>query len=421
MNKELGAIIIIFCIIIIISGFQTIEKDISNEVYEINGEVNSINGIHKTKESVLETNEEHGELDDIDSNNNKEEIRIEKVTIASVGDIMCHSPQFRSVYKEGVYDFTGWFEPIKKHIEFADIAIGNLETTFSGKEKGFSGFPRFNAPEQLGDALKYAGFDIITTANNHSLDRNNYGIVSTLDNLDKSGLLHIGTYRNEDESEKLLIMDTKGIKIAFMNYTYGTNGIPIPKNNPHAVNIINKEKMLLDINKAKELGSDVIVFYLHFGQEYVRKPSSEQKELVDILFQNGVDIVLGSHPHVIQPMEFKEYKSDEGQERKCFVIYSQGNFISNQRDKYCDSGLITIINIEKNFNTNKTEISHVDFIPTWVDKSYTKDGIIYRILDVEKAIEDYEGNRDELLIESDYERLKNVLEETNSVLKGIIK
>ena len=163
---------------------------------------------------------------------------------------------------------------------------------------------------------------------------------------------------------------------------------------------------------AKENDADLIVFSLHFGQEYQRKFSRNQEDMVNFLFENGVDIVLGSHPHVIQPMELKEVEMVNGEKKNCFVIYSQGNFISNQRKRYTDSGLITIINIEKDFNSGDTKIVDINFIPTWVDKSYHNGKLNYRILSVEKAIEDYEQGLDELISGNDYRRLKEVLQET---------
>ncbi|QXM06487.1 CapA family protein [Crassaminicella indica] len=334
------------------------------------------------------------------------------VRIASVGDIMCHNTQYISAYKNGTYDFSSCFNPIKPYIESADLAIGNLETTFSGAKKKYSGYPTFNTPEQLGVTLKEIGFDVITTANNHSLDRRNYGIIHTLDILDQLGLKHTGTFRNKEERNILLIENIKGIKIALISYTYGTNGIPIPKENPAAVNIINKEKMLQDIHKAKEQNVDLIIFSLHFGQEYKRKQNKSQEELVDFLFKHGVDIILGGHPHVIQPAKIKEVTTIDGEKKKCFVIYSQGNFVSDQRKRYTDSGLITILDITKNFKTNKTEIANVSFVPTWVDKSYTKNGLDYRILPIKKSIRDYEQKKDLLLNRKDYQRLQKALLET---------
>lgn len=417
MNRELSITIFIF-IIIAITGinasayqkawnqYDALERQVptprSNE--GIHKEVNGIGNFKNT--NFLRAIEKESLK--------KKKVRVE---IISVGDIMCHSPQFRSVYKEGKYNFTPWFEKIKQYIEGGDIAIANLETTFSGKEKRYSGYPRFNCPEELGSALKEAGFDIITTANNHSLDRNNYGIINTLDELDKLKLRHTGTYRNKEEREKLLIENIQGIRIAFISYTYGTNGIPMPKNNPYAVNIIDKEKMTTDINKAKNNNVDMIIFSLHFGQEYQRKQSKKQEELVDFLFKNGVDIILGSHPHVLQSSTYKEVKTTEEKEKKGFVIYSQGNFISNQRSKYRDSGLITSILIEKNFESGKTDIVDVSFIPTWVDKSYLDNSYSYRILPVEEGIKDYNEGKDGLISKKDYERLKEVLIETKTILK----
>lgn len=337
--------------------------------------------------------------------------------LASVGDIMCHNTQYISARKtstNGTYDFSSCFDPIKPYISSADVAIGNLETTFSGKEKKYSSYPAFNTPEQLGTTLKDIGFDILATANNHSLDKRNYGIIHTLDTLDNLSIKHTGTFRNKEERDALLIETIKDIKMAFMSYTYGTNGIPIPKENPSAINIINKEEMLKDIKKAKDNQVDVIIFSLHFGQEYQRKQNKHQEELVNFLFENGVDIVLGGHPHVIQPAKMKEVTTIDGEKKNCFVIYSQGNLVADQKRKYTYSGLITLLDITKNLETNQTEITNVSFVPTWVDKSSTKRGLDFRILPVEKAIKDYEEKKDPLLSSRDYKRLKEVLIETKA-------
>ncbi|QZY55998.1 CapA family protein [Crassaminicella profunda] len=336
------------------------------------------------------------------------------IQLASVGDIMCHNTQYIAARKNGTYDFSSSFAPIKPYIASADLAIGNLETTFSGAKKKYSNYPAFNTPEQLGLTLKNIGFDILSTANNHSLDKRNYGILHTLDELDKLGIKHTGTFRNKQERDTLLIENMKDIKIAFMSYTYGTNGIPIPKENPFAINLINKEKILEDIQKAKNENVDCMVFSLHLGQEYKRKQNKYQEELVDFLFKNGVDIVLGGHPHVIQPAKIKEVTTIDGEKKKCFVIYSQGNFFADQKKKYTYSGLITLIDITKNFETHKTEIAHISFVPTWVDKSRTKKGLDFRILPVEEAIADYEQKKDPMLNSRDYKRLKEVLVETKA-------
>jgi hypothetical protein len=299
----------------------------------------------------------------------KEEIK--EIIISSVGDIMMHQSQINSgSLGKGRYDYTKMFKSIKPYIEKTDFSLGNLEVTLSGKEKGYTGYPRFNAPEILAKNIKDAGFDLVTTANNHSLDRNFYGVKKTIENLDKVGLLHTGTYKTSKDSEKILVKNIKGINIAFLAYTYGTNGITVHEE--FAVNRINKDKILKDIKRAKAMNVDMIVTSMHFGVEYKTTQNKAQEDLVNFLFKNGVDIVLGSHPHVLQPMEIRKVKVD-GREKDVFVIYSQGNIVANMPNRYKDSGIIINLFIRK--DSTGTKISKVDYIPTWVDsKSYTSKG-----------------------------------------------
>ena len=321
---------------------------------------------------------------------------------------MVHNTQFYSAYVGGKeqYDFKPVFEPIKKHIESSDFAMANLETTLSGKDMKYSNYPRFNSPEQIADALKYTGFDMVTTANNHAMDRGNYGVIKTIENLSKSGLLHTGTARNSEERDHVLVEKINGIKIAFLAYTYGTNGIPLPEGKDYLVNLIIKDRMLADINKAKSKNVDIIITSLHFGNEYCRSPGKKQKELVGYLVSHGVDIVFGDHPHVLQPMEIIELNGRTG-----FVIYSLGNFVSDQRKRYRDSGIILNLFLEKNFQSGKTIIKDVNFIPTWVDKSYIGSKLNYRVLPVKEAIKNYETGKDNLLSKNDYFKLKRTLQD----------
>ncbi|SJZ49520.1 poly-gamma-glutamate synthesis protein (capsule biosynthesis protein) [Garciella nitratireducens DSM 15102] len=345
--------------------------------------------------------------------------RIEKVTIAAVGDIMVHSPQFRSAYIGGKqkYDFYPVFQPIEKYIQQADIAIANLETTFAGAQEGYSGYPMFNSPQQLGRALKQTGFDVITTANNHCLDRRTDGLKSTLNFLDSYGLDHTGTARNQEERNKILIKKINNINIAFLAYTYGTNGIPVPEEEPYLVNLAKKEQIALDIQKAKQQKADMIVVSMHFGNEYQREESQEQKEWVDFLLKQGVDVILGSHPHVLQRMEIRKVHTIDGKDKDAFLIYSLGNFLSNQRDRYKDSGVILQISFEKNFDTGKTSLQKVEYIPTWVDKSNVNGKIYYHILAVEQAISQYQLGENEMLSEPDYELLQRTWKDTTELLQ----
>lgn len=287
-----------------------------------------------------------------------------QVHIMAVGDIMMHMPQVNAGRTSEGYNFTPFFEDVKPLFDQADLVLGNLETTLSGSELGYSGFPRFNSPDEVADSLKKAGFDVITTANNHSIDKGEEGLLSTLDQLDRVGLNYTGTFRTEEDREHILMITKNEISIAVLAYTYGTNGLSIPRNKDYLVNLLDAEKMERDIKTAKELGADIVAVNIHFGHEYHLYPSDDQREWVNRLFDWGADLIFGSHPHVLQPYEVREWVSEEGEQRQGVVIYSLGNFISNQRKQTRDIGGIMSIQIRK--TGELIEIEEVEFIPTWV-------------------------------------------------------
>ena len=341
-----------------------------------------------------------------------------KITLSAVGDIMVHSAQYNSAYDKDSksYDFTGNFQVIAPIIRKADLAIANLETVFAGRERGISSYPVFNSPDEMGLALKDSGFDVLSTANNHSLDKGENGVLRTLAFLKEIDLTTVGTYPSREDRDRIVVKDVHGVKIAFISYTYSTNGIPIPKGKEYLVNVINKDKLFADLKKAKELKPDLVIANMHWGNEYQRQPDSNQTDLAKELIADGVDIILGSHPHVIQPIDKIEVSLANGEKREGFVIYSLGNFISNQNmqtlnKKYVDSGVILNFEIEKDFVSNITKITNISYIPTWVHK-YNKNGVHYNILPVEEAIQDYEAGNKGNLTSWDYGRLKDVLQET---------
>lgn len=216
----------------------------------------------------------------------KEDIHIK---MTAIGDIMCHNSQYNDAYNtsNGTYDFSYVFEDIKEYVNSADIAIGNLETTFAGKEKGYSNYPRFNTPEQLAIDLKEFGIDVLSTANNHCMDTNYEGIVSTLKYLDQAGIDHVGTNKTIEEQKEILIKDVNGIKIAFLAFTYGTNGIPIKSDKNYSVNLIDENLILEQIELAKNEEPNLICVSMHWGIEYQNKQNAEQERLAELLFQNG--------------------------------------------------------------------------------------------------------------------------------------
>ncbi len=216
------------------------------------------------------------------------------INLVATGDIMCHKTNYKAAYNSDTktYDFSPVFVNVAKYISKADIAIGNLETTFAGEARGYNGYPTFNTPSELGVALKNIGIDVLSTANNHSMDKGSSGVISTLDALDEIGISHTGTYRSKEEQDTILIKEVNGIKIAFISFTYGTNGIPVPEGKEYLVNLIDESLILEQIELAKQEKPDIICASMHWGIEYAQKQNKEQEKLANLLFENGVDIII---------------------------------------------------------------------------------------------------------------------------------
>ena len=296
---------------------------------------------------------------------------VDCVTIAAIGDIMVHGGQLKAAWDEGSqgYDFVSVFSQVKDLLSAVDLTIGNLETTLPGREELYSGYPQFGAPDALAVALKDAGVDILNTANNHACDKGERGLVRTIKVLDELGLLHVGTYRDKAayETQRILLVERNHIKIALLGYTYGTNDVAVPAGT--YIGIIDRQQMTEDIKLARAQNPDFIICLLHWGTEYERYPDDAQKKMIAFLFSEGVDVVLGGHPHVLQPFELQSVTDKYGDTRPRLVIYSLGNFISNQRDRYRDGGIIFNFTLQK-FNSpgkGKTlTITDVHYTPTWV-------------------------------------------------------
>lgn len=306
------------------------------------------------------------------------------ITIRAVGDLMCHSTQFEyaRVGKDS-FDFSRCYAEVSKYLSGADFTIGNIETVFAGPEAKYTGYPTFNSPEAYISAVKDAGFDFLVSANNHSLDRGGSGAIKTLDVLDKYGFDHTGTYRSQEDRDSIRIVDIKGIKMAILNYTYGTNGIPIPKDKPWVVNLTDTLLMEKDIKAARALKPDLVTVFFHWGLEYQHEPSDSQKFQFKKAVDAGADLVLGSHPHVIQPVEY--FKTIEGARLDTgFVVWSMGNFLSNQNQRGTDAGVIVNIELTKNVTKDSIWISDVGYMPTWVFRGASTKQHIHTILPAEK-------------------------------------
>ncbi len=338
-------------------------------------------------------------------------------TITALGDTLCHNTQYWDAYNSATneYDFSYVYEDIVKYTESSDITIGSLETTFAGPERGYSNYPTFNTPDSLATALKNIGVDVISQAGNHALDYGYSGLCRTIDVLDNAGISHLGTYKTKEDQEQLLIKNVKGVNIAFINYTYGTNGIPLPSDKPYCVNLIDKDLIKKQIELAKSLNVDIIVACMHWGTEYRTTANSEQKELADFLFQNGVDIILGNHPHVLEPMEKRTITLEDGTEKEVFVVYALGNFTADQRAEITRDSAILNLTITKNSN-GKISIDKANYVPIYMYKNASVKTHKFKILDIESSISKYESGDTSFLSSSSYANLKNQLEKIKSIL-----
>jgi len=290
---------------------------------------------------------------------------IVEISLSFVGDLMCHKPQTNNaLQKDGTYDFKPSFAYVKKYLSEADFTMGNIETTFAGKEKPYAGYPAFNSPDEYVEAIKDAGIDFLATANNHSMDTGEDGILRTIDVIKKNGLPYAGTYKTQADHDSIRIVNIKGLKLAVLNYTYGTNGSYPKAGHKYMLNVIDSTAITNEIKRAKELGSDIVLVFYHFGVENKAEPTQAQLDAVRYAWQAGANLIIGAHPHVVGPTKYIEpYKENKD---SVFVAYSLGNFLSNQYWRYTDAGVILNLKIQKNLSTQKVSVKKADMVPTWV-------------------------------------------------------
>lgn len=285
-----------------------------------------------------------------------------KLVLLFAGDIMGHDKQIEGAYslENGNYDYEPTFRYISEYISSADIAIGNLEVTLAGPP--YKGYPQFSSPDELAVEAKAAGFDVLINANNHALDRGVRGFNRTLNILDSLQILRAGTYRDTIERNKFhpLLIEKNNIRLAILNYTYGTNGLKIKA--PYIINRISRSQIKSDLEKARLASVDYTIVCIHWGKEYERDGNSEQLKLANYIFKMGADAIIGSHPHVVQPIKFLTLPGDSVNNFP--VVYSLGNFVSNQRAQYKDGGIVTELHITK--IADKTSLDSLLYLPYWV-------------------------------------------------------
>lgn len=345
----------------------------------------------------------------------KEDV-IKNAKLTVTGDLMVHSWQYNEAYNRetGVYDFSHNFSAIKKYFAESDLVIGNLETVFAGEERGISDYPNFNTPDAFGDALKGAGFNLLTTANNHCMDKGTNGLNRTIEVLDGLGIDHFGTYLSQEQRDTILVKDVNGIKIAFLSYTYGTNGIPVSSD--YSVNLIDGGNMEADISRAKDM-ADLVVVMPHMGTEYEETVSDRYKTLADKMFASGADIILASHPHVLQPMEYRTITNEDGTTREGFIIYSLGNCISSQTTPPRNAGVILNLEIQQ-LNDEKPEIKQVSVIPIWTQFRNVKEQDHFMIRSVYDLLSLSDEELKATVRAKDIKRIKEIQVQSTKALLG---
>lgn len=365
-------------------------------------------------------------------------VEIKTATIGAMGDLLLHHPlQEGSRIGEDTYDFNSIFQYIKPYIEELDYSVINFEGTLSTKEWGYSGYPMFRYPENAIDSTLAAGFNLMLTANNHIGDGKPTGFQHTLNLFEQKGADYVGS-RKDTTGKQYLVKEINGIKVGMANWTYGiiadngrvsVNGIPVTNIDEMLVNVFDYGKLDLfyqqvqkDIANMKSEGAEIIVYYMHWGNEYKILENDYQKLMAQQLCDLGVDVIVGGHPHVLQPIEY--LTSGDGQ-HNTLGIYSLGNAISNQRKNFMnlktghtEDGVLFRFTISKK-GEEKAYVSGASFLPTWVNIRTEGSKRLYEIvpLDIEKGWESYFKTQAEIdAANGSYERSKVILEEGYSSL-----
>ena len=339
----------------------------------------------------------------------------QEMSLLFLGDIMGHGPQIKSAWNDSLkkYDYNEVFEPVEDIISSVDFAVANLEVTLAGPP--FDGYPQFSSPDELAEACKNNGIDVLVTANNHSCDRGSMGIVRTNRVLDSLEILHTGTFSNQQnrDSLNLLVLEKEGIRIGLLNYTYGTNGIPFHA--PTYVNLLDSSLIKKDLKFARTKNLDKLIVFVHWGAEYQDQPNLYQKNFNQFFKRQGVDIVIGSHPHVVQPMHYIK-----NNDKEFLTVYSLGNFVSNQRDFRKDGGVMFRCSIVKR---DKASISDKEYILTWVNKFYKNKKWHYEVLPCSNKTygkEYFSRNEDYVKMQVYSDHAKNLFADYNiNILEGL--
>jgi len=335
------------------------------------------------------------------------------IRISVVGDIMCHSTQMNYAAIDSLtFDFDPVFRIAKDYLNNSDLLMGNLETVIAGKQRGLKGYPVFNAPDEFLFSLRNAGFDHLFLSNNHAMDMGYSGAARTAALIDSLGMSYSGILSDSSKSDSICVRNINGIKIAIISFTYGYNN----NSSEYKSKILRIKRNLIYrlIRSAKKYHkADLVAVYFHFGIEYSRTPNEYQRKVVRWAVNAGADMIFASHPHVIQPFEF--IKSDNSIFDSVLVTYSLGNFISNQRWRFSDCGIIANVDLQKNINTGRILLQSVSYLPVWIykgrtDKSKREFIIFPSIPNKNEPLPDYFSSTDSSRMHQSFQDTKRVVD-----------
>jgi poly-gamma-glutamate synthesis protein (capsule biosynthesis protein) len=368
--------------------------------------------------------------------------KVSTATISSVGDMLMHMPVVNTGYDEQTrtYDLRMMFDYISDYTTSADLMVGNLETTLAGLDNGYkySGYPQFNCPDSVVDAMKSAGFDVVLTANNHTYDTGHVGLTRTPQIIQDRGLAYLGTKLDAEEKD-YIIVDCNGIQIGLMCYTYDTgtsdpetialNGITLTKEDSKLVNSFDYNELDIfyadvqeNMAQLAQDGAEAVMLYIHWGEEYQLQANSSQKAIAQKLCDLGIDVIVGGHPHVVQPVELLTSTKDENQKTVC--LYSMGNAVSNQRlgnlssvkTAHTEDGAMLQITFAE-YSDGTVIVEYADVLPFWVWMHYDEDwNKLYQLMPLDDQIEDWKnqfGVDDDVLkkLQDSYDRTMDLVGE----------
>lgn len=336
------------------------------------------------------------------------------ITIRAVGDVMMHEEQLRAAARPGEgYDFSPQYELIADSLSAADYTIANLETTVGlYSDNPYSGYPMFNAPPELLTALREAGVDFVSMANNHILDRYFDGMLYTINNVEAAGLAYGGVNRSKEQKETPNIVEVGGVRLGMLCYAEHTNEMDVysdPRAREYGVNYIEGTDFAAEVRKLREAGADVVIAMMHWGEEYRRSANNAQRTLADTLAAAGVDVILGGHPHVVEPAGMRQIALADGTQHEAFVAFSLGNFNSGMVDEYANAGVIiefTLVGQED----GGFEIEDVGFVPTYC---WPKDGVFTTVPALVYYDEAPEGMSPE-----EHQRLRKSVDDVEELMAG---